>query len=272
MLKRCYHCKIEKTTDNFYGDKYAKDGIKSCCKECTKERAKKWRIENPDKAMSGIKKWRSENITYLSEYTKHFHKGKLDSFQYKGQRKGRSRLDARASLQAWKSEYDITNRDKNSAYHRERAKMPGFREKVNERERKRRGNNPSHRVGVSFRSRVSRALKDKNVKKYTETMALLGCSIQQFRAWLECNFTVGMSWDNYGFGMKKWNIDHWRPCSNFNLEEIDQLKACFHWSNQFPEWQIDNLRKGGKDLGELSPERAKRIDAFAMTLIEAKAA
>ncbi|NDF13417.1 MAG: hypothetical protein EB060_11475, partial [Proteobacteria bacterium] len=182
---------------------------------------------------------------------------------------GRSRDEARSFIRDWKAQYDIKNREKNSQYHKEKAKVTGFRDRVNERERKRRSTNISHRIGVSFRSRVSSVLKQRQIDKTGATMALIGCSLEQFRMWLEINFEPGMSWDNYGHGMDKWNIDHWHPCAAFDLTDHEQLATCFHWSNQFPCWQRDNIRKSSRVIGPLSDERVRKIEAFKRELLSA---
>ncbi len=267
-MKRCYHCKTSKALTEFYGDKYTKDGVKSCCKECTKERTKTWRDQNPQKAREGIYRWRAKNREYWNDYCKHWH-GRIDAFSLKGQRQGRHREEARQYIKDWKAQYDVENRDRNSAYHKEQTKLPGFRDRVNCRQRKRRAMDVSYRIGCAFRGRVTQALREQNVLKTRATMSLIGCSRDEFRSWLEMNMEPWMTWENYGFGTDKWNIDHWNPCSSFDLEDPDQLAACFHWSNQYPCWQIENLRKGGKILGPLSPERQAKVTAFAGALEKA---
>lgn len=50
--KKCTGCKqlFPRTTDNFYSDKRAKDGLYSCCKSCFLIRAKKWRDKDVEHA------------------------------------------------------------------------------------------------------------------------------------------------------------------------------------------------------------------------------
>ena len=49
-----------------------------------------------------------------------------------------------------------------------------------------------------------------------------------------------MSWNNYG----KWHLDHIKPLSSFNLQNIDELKQACHYSNLQPLWAEDNFKKG----------------------------
>lgn len=96
-----------------------------------------------------------------------------------------------------------------------------------------------------LRSRLREAAKaSKTYKKAGSFTESLGCSNQQLREHLESLFLPGMSWDNYGFGHDKWNIDHIRPLSSFDLTDPEQYKLAAHYTNTQPMWQPDNFRKG----------------------------
>jgi len=72
----------------------------------------------------------------------------------------------------------------------------------------------------------------------------LGCSIEEFKIYIESLFIDDMSWDNWS--RTGWHIDHIKPLSSFNLsDKEDLLKAC-HYSNLQPLWCKDNLSKGCK--------------------------
>jgi hypothetical protein len=80
--------------------------------------------------------------------------------------------------------------------------------------------------------------------KSAKTLELVGCTVEDLRLFLEAEFVEGMTWDNYG----EWHIDHMRPCASFNLEDPDEQKKCFHWTNLQPLWAQDNIRKGAKNV------------------------
>jgi hypothetical protein len=102
---------------------------------------------------------------------------------------------------------------------------------------------PNNRIANMFRSRLCNSIKKQLGFKKTKSIELLGCSIEELMTHLEFKFHSNMSWDNYG---SYWHIDHIRPCSSFNLQEENQQKICFHYSNLQPLTVKDNLQKGCK--------------------------
>lgn len=48
-MKTCSCCKLEKTLENFYRNKKAKDGLTYNCKTCSAEIKNRWRANNPEK-------------------------------------------------------------------------------------------------------------------------------------------------------------------------------------------------------------------------------
>jgi hypothetical protein len=96
---------------------------------------------------------------------------------------------------------------------------------------------PEVRMRRQLRRRILHALDGDS--KSEATLQLLGCSMDQFLGWIEVHFEEGMTWDNQG----KWHIDHKHPCINFNLQDPEQQKECFHYTNLQPLWARDNLRK-----------------------------
>jgi hypothetical protein len=62
--------------------------------------------------------------------------------------------------------------------------------------------------------------------------------------YLETKFHDGMNWNNYG--KRGWHIDHIKPCAAFNLTNVTEQRACFHYTNLQPLWWYDNLKKADK--------------------------
>lgn len=90
------------------------------------------------------------------------------------------------------------------------------------------------------KNRARSILKQLDIKK--DAGELLGCTTENFVSYIETRFVKGMTWENYG--AKGWHIDHIRPCASFDLTDIEQQKACFHYTNLQPLWARDNCRKG----------------------------
>lgn len=97
----------------------------------------------------------------------------------------------------------------------------------------------TNKVSVLLRKRIGNLLRG---QKSASTLQLLGCSVNQFREWMEAQFEPGMTWANQG----EWHIDHIRPCSSFDLSDPAQQRECFNFTNAQPLWAKDNLSKGAK--------------------------
>lgn len=96
---------------------------------------------------------------------------------------------------------------------------------------------PHFRLLRAMRARIYYALKGKT--KDQTTRNLVGCSIPALKTHLELQFSMGMTWKNYG----DWHIDHIKPCASFDLSCPDEQKVCFHYTNLQPLWAKDNISK-----------------------------
>jgi hypothetical protein len=102
--------------------------------------------------------------------------------------------------------------------------------------------NVNYKIIHNLRERIRISIKS-NLKG-AKTKELLGCSVDDLKQYLEKQFKEGMTWENYG--LKGWHIDHIKPCSLFDLSDIEQQKQCFHYTNLQPLWWYDNLKKRAK--------------------------
>jgi hypothetical protein len=85
---------------------------------------------------------------------------------------------------------------------------------------------------------IANSLSNHGYIKDASTVNILGCSIDQFKLYLESMFTLGMSWDNRSL----WHIDHIIPQAFAENEQ--ELLLLNHYSNLRPIWANDNLTKG----------------------------
>ena len=101
-----------------------------------------------------------------------------------------------------------------------------------------------YRLKKCLRARTNRALKAKKWLKNNTLHEYLGCDLQFLKQHIQSKFTEGMTWENYGFGENKWNIDHIIPLTSVDTPE-EMYKLC-HFSNLQPLWHIDNQLKSNK--------------------------
>lgn len=94
-----------------------------------------------------------------------------------------------------------------------------------------------HNLGVKMRSVIK---KVGGQRKAAGTYALVGCTREFFRGWLESQFTDGMAWENYG---TFWSVDHEKPVIGFDILSEEGQRAAFHYSNCKPVEKIDNCVK-----------------------------
>lgn len=73
----------------------------------------------------------------------------------------------------------------------------------------------------------------------------LGCTIGEFKLYLESKFQPGMTWENRG-PMRPgfWQIDHIKPLASFDLTDPTQFKQAVHYTNMQPLWTEEHLAKG----------------------------
>ena len=71
----------------------------------------------------------------------------------------------------------------------------------------------------------------------------LGCSIEEFKSYLENLWVDGMSWDNYGRRKGEWCIDHIVPLASVDLTIREEFLKVAHYTNMQPLWVSENNSK-----------------------------
>lgn len=100
------------------------------------------------------------------------------------------------------------------------------------------------RLKDTLRARIRGAVL--NNQKNGSAVRDLGCSVKEFKLYLEERFQPGMSWKNYGNKKNQWNIDHRIPLSKVDLSNREELLKVCHYTNLQPMWAIDNIIKSNK--------------------------
>ena len=103
----------------------------------------------------------------------------------------------------------------------------------------------------TLRARINSALKT-NSKK-SKSFDLLGCSVEDYKIYIENQFKKGMDWKNWG---TVWEIDHIKPCSSFDLTNLDHQKQCFN-----------NAPSHSKEIAEILTRNPRLIDRKSIQII-----
>lgn len=211
-MKVCIQCKQAKTVNHFNKDKTRKGGYSYKCKECISINSKYFYLQNQDKYKQKSKHYYNEHIEEHALRSKNYIKN--NPIWHKN----------------YQAEYFTNNKSKIREY---KSKYKKYRYE----------NDPYFKIQILLRCRFSTALKIQNVKKNLSTLLLLGCTIEEWKQHLESQFKPEMTWENHG---KVWEIDHIKPCSLFDLTDIEQQKQCFHYLNTQPLTILENRTKSNK--------------------------
>jgi len=236
--KYCGKCKKYNQLSDFGNSSTTWDNLRPTCKNCLKEfnlnnkekrteYNKKYWTETKEDQTIKHKKWVEENKEHVKEKMKEW----LDNNkEYKKEKD---------------KEYRINNWDKKKEYNRE-WKRKNYHDMKTNPERK----NELARYKIKYNT-ARRIREMLGFKKSNKTMEYVGCSLEDFKIYLEKQFTKEMSWDNYGEDKNNdkknaWQIDHIIPCDAFNFDNENEVKACFYFKNLRPLWASENIIKKNK--------------------------
>jgi hypothetical protein len=131
-------------------------------------------------------------------------------------------------------------------YHKSWREKNIYKHRENKRnyEKLRKDNDPIYKLINNFRTAIYQVLKENNVQKNGHYFEILNYSPDELINHLETQFTDGMTWENYG----RWHVDHIRPISSFNINQIgdEEFMKCWSLENLQPLWGEDNIRKSNK--------------------------
>lgn len=243
MTKICNKCFCEKSREAFLVDPRCLNGRGARCRECRKEyerarapqRHEYHRSEARRAACLAAAEGRTSKPCYKCGFERLFEEFPRNPSGLCG-------------LGSWCKTCMKTYQQANMAAHLTRERSEPYKEKRRQNAKRRRKVDARFRLQDNIRNRFNKVLRGKT--KTSSALLLLGCSVDACYAHLEKQFSAGMTWDNWGKGPGKWNIDHIRPVASFSdLTDPEQLCQCFHYTNFQPMWEPDNLRKGANYRG-----------------------
>ena len=216
-MKVCSKCKQEKEYIEFPIKNISKDGYGNRCKLCVREYNKtydfkKYNLKNKDKISKRSSKYYQKNKEYILNRTKNYFNN------HKEEHRNRTK--------EWYQE--------NKEYHQTKTKIY-IKKRLKE--------DPAFKLKETLRKRMYDLLIKNKIPKVYSASILLGCTVQECKQHIESNFKEDMSWDNHG---SYWEIDHIKPCSSFDLTDIEQQKQCFHYTNLQPLTIYENRSKYNK--------------------------
>ncbi len=184
-------------------------------REKKKEREKKRYLDNKEKILTSRKEYYLDNRDTLIENSKDYYNNNKEK------------------VLTYKKEYRKLNISKIKKY------RLSHKVYLNKYYSDRYRNDNLYRLGCSVRSLIRISFDRTGYCKKTKTENILGCTIEEFKLYLESKFEPWMNWNNYGNWNGEpnelnvaWDIDHIIPVSTAkNEEDIIKLN---HYSNLCP--------------------------------------
>lgn len=235
--KTCSKCGETKLLIEFSKRKESKDGHRGVCKSCknTPERRKK-----RNEFMRADRKANPEKYKKIDKAKYEKHKPKILA-----QRKVYWEENKEVISEKKKAHYEI---NKDAILESNRKYQKNNRESINankrEYESKRRKNDTLYRLMRFHRDSLTRIAKVIKGKKEKASAEYLGCSIKEFKNYIESKWQKGMSWSNNT--MHGWHMDHIIPLFSAKTEQ-DIIKLC-HYTNVQPLWAKDHIEKTISDF------------------------
>ena len=161
--------------------------------------------------LDATKKWREENPDKVKD------------------RDARYYQENKEKAYIWNKNWREKNRELSACYQRQYVK-------------KRYKNDIQYKLTISLRTRLNRAIK--NNQKTGSAVGELGCTIDEFKVYIENKFQEGMSWENWKYD--GWHLDHIKPLSSFDLTDREQFLEACHYTNLQPLWGWQNMQKHDK--------------------------
>jgi len=173
-----------------------------------------------------MREYRKKNRDHLNAYRREYRKR-----NYERCRETERRYGAKPQSKARAAE---------GQRRRRRERRDEINAKAAKHAKKRYRSDEQYRIKCQLRSRLYSAVRGNS--KAGSAVKLLGCSVDDFKRYLEDQFEDGMSWRN----RSEWHIDHIKPLAMYDLSDPEQLAIVCHYTNMRPMWANQNRSKGAK--------------------------
>jgi hypothetical protein len=181
--------------------------------EYLKKYRKEYYQKNKDKLLNQTKEWQEANKEKIKESKKKYYE------------------ENKERIKKVRKNYTENNPEKLKEYNKKYTK-------------RKRQEDITYKLKGNLRNRLYHALKAQVASKSFSTLTYIGCSLEEYKKYIESLWLPGMSWENWT--TDGWHIDHIVPLTSFNLLDEEELQKAFHYTNTQPLWAEDNLRKGNR--------------------------
>ncbi len=193
-----------------------------------------------DAVVAATRKRYAEDAEYRARIQAH-HRQSRQKYPEKTRAANRAyRAQNRAKLRAKDQAYRMTNPHIRKVW--EERNRERLRENQKRRFARLRKESPAYRLSHSLRTRLGQALR-RNIK-HGSAVRDLGCSLDEFRAYIASRFKSGMTWENWG--RRGWHLDHRQALASFDLSDPEQFRQAVHYTNYQPLWASENCSKGAR--------------------------
>ena len=232
--KVCIGCKQSKSLDSFGKNKKQADGLHYYCKDCiklktdkrkdkNKEYHKKYYEENKDKVKVYMKEYRKANREKINEYQRNLPIETKRKFNCSEKKKLREK----------ERRQDEVYKQRRSEYFKEK-----YQKEI------------QFKLKKQFESKLNQLLHKNDISN--ESIELIGCTIPEYKAYLEAMFAPTMTWENYGI---EWQIDRITPFCEWNLGHPEEQKLCYHYTNSQPLFTTTRVIDGEIFVGNLNKNK-----------------
>jgi len=188
-----------------------------------RETARKWYHANKEKHSILNKQHKEKHKEKLKEYAKEYKEKNNDI------------------LKEYDKQYYQENKERLKSIKKEWFKNnPNY---VAQYSKNRYNNDPLFKLKNNIRTSINSALRRKHVVKKNSTEGILGCTVEEFKQYLESKFEPWMNWSNKASTIVEelntyWDIDHIIPVDSAqNEEDVVRLN---HYTNFQPLCAYNN--------------------------------
>ena len=225
--KVCKFCKEEKSVDSFGMNKSQKSGLHYYCRSCAQQIRLPYQENNP----KYFENYRMKNRKKINQYQKDY------------------RIKNAVTTDSRELEKMEEAKKKKRVKQRETAKNPNYIASRKYYFKKKYQTDIQFKLKKQYESKLNKLFHDGDDTE--KAIALIGCTISEFKKYLETKFLPGMSHLNYS---KVWVFRHVIPFSHYDLGIESEVKQVLHYTNIEPMFIhcIDGVTDNSNDKTDRS--------------------